>query len=197
MQCSCLYCSRSNLYLSLNILASSDSVIWTNSFQSSGSIYGCFWNGVSLFLIKCVLSLLLWVLHALAVNFMTCLNPNGFISGGTSKKGCTHLSNKNHFYLSLRDLKPGITRDSLCLAMRPASVRNLNFWFLSVGIPPRSIPVTTIMSLGHFVDVLALFRWPPDPSPTKSSSLLLQTSYSSSVSAPSSPEFVLSSDEAC
>jgi hypothetical protein len=53
------------------------------------------------------------------------------------------------------------------------------------------------MSFGHFVDVLALFCWPPDPSPSKSSLLLLQTSYSSSVSAPSSPEFAHSSDEAC
>ena len=149
-------------------------------------------------MINCVLSLLLWVLHALAVNFMTCLNPNGFISGGNSKKNCTYLSNKNHFCLSLRDLKPGITRDSLCLAMRPASVCNLNFWFLFVGIPPRSIPVTKIMSFGHFVDVLALFCRPTVPSHGKSSSLLLQPSASSSsVSAPSSPEFVHSSDEAC
>jgi len=115
------------------------------------------------------LTLLFWVLHALAVVFMTCLNPNGFFSGGNSRKGCTYVSNNDYFCWTLRDLNPGITRDSLCLAMRPASARNLNFCLLSVGSPHRSISVTIIMSFSHFVDVLGFFCRPSVPSYRNSS----------------------------
>jgi hypothetical protein len=130
----------------------------------------------------------------LAVVFMTFLNPNGFISAGNSRKGCTHLSNKDHLSLSLRDLKPDITRESLCLAMRPASICNFNFYLLSFGIPPWSIPVTIIMSFGHFVDVLAFFA--TDPSYCSSSSLVLRSSASSFDSEPSSLECDHSLNEA-
>ena len=129
---------------------------------------------------------------------MTCLNPNGFISGGNCKKGCTYVSNNDHFCWTLRDLNLGITRDSFYLTMRTASARNLNFCLLSVGIPPRSMPVTIIMSFGHFVDILGVFcRASVPPSCRNSSSLEQSSPASSSDSEPSSPECVHSSDEAC
>jgi hypothetical protein len=47
----------------------------------------------------------------------------------THRSCCTWLLNKLHFCWWLRELIPGMTKESFCLAMRPQSILNLHFWF--------------------------------------------------------------------
>jgi hypothetical protein len=45
------------------------------------------------------------------------------------RSSCTWSSNKLHFCWRLRDLIPGMTKESFYLAMRTQSILNLYFWF--------------------------------------------------------------------
>lgn len=103
--------------------------------------------------------ILLCVLQLLATTCITFLHAMAFTASENSNFGWTQSSNDSILRSLVRQLNDGMTKDILCLAIRPASLLNISLALFSMENPVGSSYVKTILSSSHFVTVLILSFW--------------------------------------